>query len=49
MASNVSGVRGHGFESHSKPFLLTYIELMKAYEALSSVFNYKISLIYAIL
>jgi len=35
----VSGWCGHGFESHSQPFLLTYPGLIKAYDVLSSVFT----------
>jgi len=31
---------GHEFESHSQPFLLTYLGLIKAYEVLSSFFQW---------
>jgi len=32
------GFCGHGFESHSQPYLRTYPELIKAYDVLSSIF-----------
>jgi len=41
---HVSGWCGHGLESHLQPFLLTYPGLIKAYNALSSLFNNQIYL-----
>jgi len=43
----VSGWCGHGFESHSQPFLLTCPGLIKAYDVVSSVFIYKMKALIA--
>jgi len=39
MLEYVSGRCGHGFESHSQPFLLAFPELKKVYDVLSSLFQ----------
>jgi len=36
----LSGWLGHGFDSHSQPFLLIYPGLIKAYDFVSSLFIY---------
>jgi len=35
-----AGLLGHGFDSHLQPFLLTYLELIKAFDVLSTLFIY---------